>query len=169
MNFKQVCASVIALGMIAVAGEGSAGLQPELAGEWSSSHGSTIGYVNPNTGSYAAPNGDRMHYRFFPDGRYIEAGLMQSSLYGCTMTVSGYKTGVYTVQDSKLTLDEKTYTFTSQDTCRREWNYVKHPPVSKQTYQWRLDQGQGGPKLVMTSEGKSFAYARVKAGQEILK
>jgi hypothetical protein len=146
--------AILAAGHPPLTQRNAASFPGELIGEWKSSHSSSTLYVNPNTGSYNGPSGDRMHYRFFPDGHYIEAGLIQSSLYNCTTQVYGYKTGVYRVEGSNLILDEKTYTLTSKDNCHREWNYEKHPPLHKKTFQWRLEQGQSGLKLVMTIEGK---------------
>lgn len=48
------------------------GIQPasSLMGEWSKSDPSTINFINPNTGSYSDPSGERGAYRFFPDGTY---------------------------------------------------------------------------------------------------
>jgi hypothetical protein len=132
-----------------------------LAGEWYLSHASSIQYVNPNTGSYSSPSGERLAFRFYADGHYKSGYLVQSSLYGCTMTVFGYKTGSYSVDGERLTFTEKSYSLSSKDNCHSEWNYEKHPPLQQRTYRWRLVRNQYGPVLVLTGpDGKDAFYAR---------
>jgi hypothetical protein len=140
----------------------------ELLGEWSSSSSSSIGYVNPNTGSYAAPSGEWNRYKFFPDGSFIDAGMLQSSAYNCTSQVFGYRKGVYRVEGSKIYFEEREYTLTSKDNCHQEWNYEKHPPVSKYVLVYHFERDQYGIKMVMDSpDGKQYIYRPVE-GKGIL-
>jgi hypothetical protein len=139
-----------------------------LAGEWFLSHVSSIQYVNPGTGSYADPSGERLVFRFDPDGHYKSGYFVQSSLYGCTMTIFGYRTGSYTIDGDRLTFTEKTYSLTSKDNCHAEWNYEKHPPLQQRSFRWRLARNQYGPVLVLTgSDGKEAFYAR-ETGKGVL-
>jgi hypothetical protein len=139
-----------------------------LAGEWYLSHVSSIEYVNPNTGSHSGPSGERLVFRFYPDGQYKSGYLVQSSLYGCTMTVFGYKTGSYIIDGNRLTFTEKSYSLTSKDNCHAAWNYEKHPPLQQRTYRWRLARNQYGPVLVLTgADGKDAFYAR-ETGKGVL-
>ena len=109
----------------------------DLIGEWSKSKVSSIDFVDRSTGAHADPSGERLNVRFFPDGHYKLGRLLQSSLYSCTSTL------------------------TSKDTCHREWNYEKHPPLRQTTYEWRLARTKYGPALVMRGpNGKDVIYMR---------
>jgi hypothetical protein len=133
----------------------------DLIGEWSKSRISTVDFVNPNTGSHADPSGERLNVRFFPDGHYKLGWLLQSSLYSCSSSVFGLKTGVYAVQGNAITMKDTDSVLTSRDTCHREWNYEKHPPLRESTYQWRLGQTKYGLVLILHGlDGKDTVYAR---------
>lgn len=50
---------------------------------------------------------------------------------------------------------------TSRDTCRREWNYEKHPPLLQSTYEMRFGKTKYGPVLILRGpDGKETTYAR---------
>ena len=133
----------------------------DLIGEWSKSHISNIDYVNPSTGSHADPSGERLNIRFFPDGHYKLGWLFQSSLYSCSSTVFGLKTGTFSLEGSTLNLKDTESVLTSKDTCHREWNYEKHPPLRQSTYQWRLGRTKYGVVLNLRGpDGKDTVYAR---------
>jgi len=133
----------------------------DLIGEWSKSTVSNIDFVNPSTGSHADPSGERLNVRFFPDGHYKLGWLLQSSLYSCTSTVFGLKNGVYSVDGGALTMKDADSVLTSKDTCHREWNYEKHPPLRQSTYQWRFGRTRYGLVLILRGpDGKETIYAR---------
>jgi len=111
------------------------GTPADLIGEWSKSNVSTIDFVNPNTGAHGDPSGERFNVRFFSDGHYKLGWLLQSSLYSCTSTVFGLKNGRYTAEGNTLRMNDIDSVLTSKDTCHREWNYEKHPPLRHSTYQ----------------------------------
>jgi hypothetical protein len=118
-----------------------------LAGEWTRSH--------------AAPSGERLSVRFFPDGRYKLGWALQSSVENCSSRVFGYKAGRYQLEGTALTMQDQSSTLSSQDTCHAEWNYEKHAPLAKSTYQLRLATSKSGPMLIMRGpDGKETAYAR---------
>ncbi len=137
------------------------GTSSDLIGEWSKSRISNVDFVNPSTGSHADPSGERLNVRFFPDGHYRLGWLLQSSLYNCTSTVFGDKTGMYQIQGDALTMKDTGSVLTSRDTCHREWNYEKHPPLAQSTYQWRLGRTKYGSVLILRGpDGKETVYAR---------
>jgi hypothetical protein len=132
-----------------------------VVGEWSKSNISSVDFANPNTGSHASPSGERLNVRFFPDGHYKLGWLLQSSLYSCTSTVFGEKTGTYEIHGDELTMKDSASVLKSQDNCHREWNYEKHPPLRQSTYQWHLGRTKYGLVLVMRGpDGKDTVYAR---------
>jgi hypothetical protein len=139
-----------------------------LIGEWGKSRVSTLDFVNPGTGAHADPSGERLNVRFFPDGTYKLGWLRQSSLYSCSSRVFGYKVGAYQVSGSQITMQDRSSTLTSRDTCHPEWNYEKHPPLARSVYQWRLERTRFGLALVMRgTDGKETVYLR-ETGRPLL-
>ncbi len=125
----------------------------DLAGVWSRSSFSTVDFVNRNTGSHAEPSGEHVEMKFSPDGAYTVGYLMQSSLYNCTTHVFGEKKGVYKVSNTTLAMEDREYVLRSQDNCHASWNYEKHPPLRKYSYQWSLARTQQGIALVLRGPG----------------
>src|ERR1043166_4724441 len=82
------------------------GTAADLIGEWSKSHVSTVDFVDPSTGAHANPSGERLNVRFFADGAYKLGWLLQSSLYNCTSTVFGEKTGAYQIQGNAISMKD---------------------------------------------------------------
>jgi hypothetical protein len=137
---------------------GSAG---SLTGEWRSTHLSSVNYYSPTTGSYAPPSGNLFELKIQADGSYVESGLIQSSMYSCTTSVFGYKTGVARVQGSHVILEEKSSKLTSKDNCNKSFNYEKNPPLKTTAYQWRIVKDEYGTKLILTDEkGAEYPYYR---------
>jgi uncharacterized protein (DUF2141 family) len=100
-----------------------------LEGNWYQGSSSGVDYYNPSTGSWAAPSGSGFRFTFNPDGTYEYSGLIQSSLYNCTMTVFGYETGSYSLQNDILVLTQNVSKMKSQDTCNSDFNYEKDVPL----------------------------------------
>lgn len=132
-----------------------------LLGEWTRSDVSTINFVNPNTGSYSDPSGERTAYPFYPDGTYKLGWLKQSALYGCTSSIFGYTTGVYQVQGSTLIMQAQSTTLTSRDNCHPQWNYDKTLPNKRFVTQWRLGRTKYGLVLIFhDTDGKENVFAK---------
>jgi len=89
-----------------------------LVGSWSSSRLSTINYRDRTTGSFVPPSGHTISYKIESNGTYELSGLLQSSLYHCTMRVFKWERGVLAVEANQLTLTPREGKVHSQDTCR---------------------------------------------------
>ncbi len=72
------------------------------------------------------------------------------------------KTGVYTVEGSTLTMQDKTYTLKTGDTCHPEWNAEKHPPLHRVVVQWGLGQTEYGPALITSKPGGRDVWIKEK-------
>ena len=129
------------------------GMPAELVGEWSSMHTSSVQFTNPNTGSWAPPSGNGMQFKFFADGRFQSASLIQSSLYNCTMTINAFEEGVIEIRGGQFTFKSKGGTLDSKDTCSASSNYKKTLPANDQTYNWRMDRDQWGAKFCIVRAG----------------
>jgi hypothetical protein len=134
----------------------------QLLGEWSKSHMSTENFVNPSAAAHEEPSGEKLNIRFYPDGSYKVGWLLQSCLNSCTRSIYGYRTGDYTLHGSTLTLEDKSYTLTSIDTCHKEWNYQKHPAPAKPSYELQMGRSSKcGTVLIMRSaNGMDVVYCK---------
>src|SRR5690349_14801128 len=74
-----------------------------LVGTWGTGSSSAITFRNQQTGSYSAPSGTQVQYKFSPDGRYEYAALTTQSMYSCTSRFMTYKTGIVVYQGNELT------------------------------------------------------------------
>ena len=133
----------------------------ELIGEWRASRGSGSSYFNPNSGSYGAPNATTDSYKFFADGRYEHAILMQNSLYNCTIRIFGHETGKTVVDANTLTITPGPGTIEYTDNCRPSMNSKKATQMEQQKWQWQISSDEQGAKLcVRDASGASACYYR---------
>jgi hypothetical protein len=117
----------------------SSSVLPELLGSWIVTlDSSSVGYVDPNSGSYAAPSGEWMGYTFKPDGSYEKTFLIQSSLYNCTMKVFWYEVGSASYQEQVVSLNPNSNSMTSEDNCNAENNYEKTLPLEPSSVTWQF-------------------------------
>lgn len=134
---------------------------PELVGEWQARRGSGSSYYNPNSGSYGAPNGTIDSYKFFADGTYEHAMLMQNSLYNCTIRVFGRETGTTLVEGNRLTITPGPGTLEYTDNCRPNMNSKKATQMDQKKWHWQIGRDEHGVKLcVRDAEGASACYYR---------
>lgn len=117
----------------------SGSVPSDLIGSWIVAlDSSSIGFVDPNSGSYAPPSGELMGYTFKPDGSYEKTFLIQSSLYNCTMKVFWYETGTASYQANVVSLNPNSYSMTSEDNCNAEYNYEKTLPLEPSNVTWQF-------------------------------
>ena len=121
---------------------------------------SSVSFQNGVTGSYAPQSGNGDIYDFKPTGEYEYYGLIQSSLYNCTMTVNISDPGVATVNGSTITLQTRGGKMDSKDNCSASSNYVKQLPAKTYVYQWRLEQDQWGLQLCLSAAGAKDTCVR---------
>ena len=97
----------------------------QYVGTWVSGNVSPVGFYSPSSGSWGAPSGVGMFYKFLPNGQYERGVLLQSTLYNCTMSVLGYQRGTIKVDGSTFELRSSTHKMKSVDNCVQKNNYEK--------------------------------------------
>ena len=110
----------------------------QYVGTWVSGNVSTVNFYNPNTGSWGAPSGVGMFYKFLPNGTYEKGVLLQSSLYGCTMSVFFYLRGTIRVDGSTFDLRSSANKMKSVDNCVQKNNYEKTLANETETIMLRM-------------------------------
>ena len=122
---------------------------PVLVGTWGTGSVSSTMFVNRATGSYSAPSGTQVQYKFLPDGRYEYAALTTQSMYSCTTRLMTYKTGIVVFQGNELTFVPQSGKFTSEDNCSARWNYEKPVGLERESYRWRVERDEYGQKMCL--------------------
>ena len=97
----------------------------QFVGTWVSGNVSPVGFYSPSNGSWGAPSGVGMFFKFFANGQYEKGVLLQSTLYNCTMSVLGYQRGTIKVSGSTFELRSSTHKMKSVDNCVQKNNYEK--------------------------------------------
>ena len=139
-----------------------AGSAPQgLVGTWGTGSVSSTMFMNQRTGSYSAPSGTQVQYKFMPDGRYEYAALTTQSMYSCTTRFMTYKTGIVLYQGNELTFVPQSGKFTSEDSCNARYNYEKPVGLERETYRWRLERDEYGQKrCLQNATVNGCAYKR---------
>ena len=89
-----------------------------LVGKWSSSRLSMINYRDRTTGRFAPPSGSIFSYTIAADGTFEFSGLMQSSLYNCTIAIFRWQRGTLEADGRRLTLTPREGKAHYKDSCR---------------------------------------------------
>ena len=132
-----------------------------LVGTWGTGNVSSTVFRNQQTGSYSAPSGTQVQYKFMPNGRYEYAALTTQSMYSCTTRFMTFKTGTVAYQGDILTFIPETSKFTSEDSCVGKNNYQKPAGMNRETYRWRVERDEDGVKMCLAGEGvNGCAYKR---------
>ena len=138
------------IALVFCAGLLMAGTAPlALVGTWGTGSVSSTMFRNQSTGSYSAPSGTQVQYKFLPDGRYEYAALTTQSMYSCTSRFMTYKTGVVVYQGNELTFVPQSGKFTSEDNCNARFNYEKPVGLERESYRWRVERDQYGQKVCL--------------------
>lgn len=116
----------------------------QLASTWQTGTVSSVNFYNPTTGAWSAPSGVGMFFKFTPDGYYEKGVLLQSSLYGCTMTFFAFNKGTMTVEGDKIVLYPTYGKIKSIDNCVANNNYEKPDQLKSETMLWELGPDEYG-------------------------
>lgn len=120
----------------------------ELVGDWKTGTVSSVNFYNPTTGVWGAPSGVGMFFKFTPDGYYEKGVLLQSSLYGCTMTFFAFNKGTMTVAGDTIVLYPTYGKIKSMDNCVQDNNYEKPDDLKSETLIWERGQDDYGAETL---------------------
>lgn len=115
-----------------------------LSASWYSGNVSSVNFHDPATGAWGAPSGTGMFFVFTPDGYYEKGVLLQSSMYGCTMTFTAYNSGTMTVAGDRFVLYPTYGRVKSVDNCVQANNYDRPDQLESETILWELGPDEYG-------------------------
>ena len=120
----------------------------QYVGTWVSGNVSPVNFYSPSTGSWGAPSGVGMFYKFLPNGTYEKGVLLQSTLYGCTMSVFFYLRGTIRVDGSTFDLRSSMSKMKSVDNCVQKNNYEKTVENETETLMLRMGTDDYGNRAL---------------------
>ena len=110
----------------------------QYVGTWVSGNVSPVNFYSPSTGSWGAPSGVGMFYKFSTNGTYEKGLLLQSTLYNCTMSVFFYVRGTIRVDGTTFDLRSSMNKMKSVDNCVQKNNYEKTLETERETLLLRM-------------------------------
>jgi hypothetical protein len=133
-----------------------------LAGKWSNGYSSIwSGYV-PTVGPkiFTPGKGHFWEYTFHPDGTFEYVGLLQSTMYNCTLLIFQDKRGSYTINGDQITLTKTKNFFRQSNSCAPSSNKERSYNLEPEVYSVRTT----GDQVCLTSSdgGTEVCYSRAK-------
>lgn len=157
---------VVGLSSLALALLCACGVTPQtpvpdpLSGSWSNGSVSTVNFYDPGTGSWAPESGSGFSWELRPDGTYVAAGLLQSTLYSCTMTVFSYTEGTVAVEDQLVTFYPTYDRVKSKSNCNDEYNFDQEGAYEVRSFLWEVVQDDYGQTLIFYEPETGEEYSR---------
>jgi hypothetical protein len=113
------------------------------------------------TGASSNASGIQVLYTIQPNGRYEYATLETHTMYSCETRLQLYKTGHIEMNGSQITFVPESGTFTSEDSCNRQYNYTKPAELKRETFAASVQRDEYGTKLCLVGNGiNGCAYKR---------
>ncbi len=97
----------------------------------------------------APPSGSIFTYTIAAEGTYEFSGLMQSSLYNCTIVVFGWQRGTLAAEGQRLTLTPREGKRHYKDSCRAGSEKDKTVVDAPTTYSFSIETEGAHQVLVM--------------------
>ena len=126
-----------------------------LVGSWFEGSTSILQEKNTMTGAVASRYGSSIGYVFEADGSYRYAGLMKSTLYGCTTTLWNDQRGSVRVDGDVITLNPAKDYWMNTNSCAPSSNKEKYKPVQTKSYNFETGEREGRMWLCIREVGKT--------------
>jgi hypothetical protein len=141
--------------VFAMSAAAQARIPAELPGKWFEGSSSILQEKNTFTGAVASRYGSSIGYTFEPDGTFRFAGLMKSTMYGCTTTLWNDRRGSYSVEGDVITMRmTKDYWF-NNNSCSASSTKEQNKPLVTKTYNYEIGVREGRTWLCMRETGKT--------------
>ena len=152
---KLFTAFIIGLFMIGTAAAQSARVPAELVGRWFTGSTSMLAEENMTTGALTSRYGSSIGYTFESDGTFRYAGLMKSTMYGCTTTLWNDQRGKFSVSGDTITFTPNKDYWLNTYSCAPSSNKEKNKELVTKTYNFEVGIKEGREWLCMRETGKT--------------
>lgn len=146
---------VLAIVILASATSAFAQIPGELVGNWFEGNTSILQEKNMTTGSVASRYGSSIGYTFSADGSFRFAGLMKSTLYGCTTTLWNDRRGSVRVSGDVITFVPTKDYWLNTNSCAPSSDKSQNKPVQTISYNYEVGVKEGRTWLCMREVGKT--------------
>jgi len=126
-----------------------------LVGKWFEGSTSILNEQNMTTGAISSRYGSSIGYTIEADGTFRYAGLIKSTMYGCTTTLWNDRRGKLSVEGDVITFTTtKDYWFNS-NSCYPSSNKEENKPLKATKYNYEIGEKEGRQYLCMREVGKT--------------
>lgn len=138
-----------------VFGQTNAKIPANLIGSWFEGSTSILQEQNVITGQIASKYGSSIGYVINEDGIFRYAGLMKSTMYGCTTSLWNDRRGKISITGDEITFTpSKDYWFNS-NSCYPSANKEQNKAVEAKTFNYEVGEKNGKQWLCMREVGKT--------------
>ncbi len=127
----------------------------ELVGSWFEGSTSILQEQNMSNGSVSSRYGSSIGYVIEADGTFRYAGLIKSTLYGCTTTLWNDRRGRVKVEGDTITFTPNKDYWLSTNSCYPSANKEKNKELQATTYNFEVGTREGREWLCMREVGKT--------------
>jgi hypothetical protein len=127
----------------------------ELVGRWFEGSASILQEQNMTTGALTSKYGSSIGYEIKADGTFQYAGLIKSTMYGCTTTLWNDRRGRIAVEGDKITFTPNKDYWMSTNSCYPSANKEKNKELEAVTYNFEVGTKDGREWLCMREVGKT--------------
>jgi hypothetical protein len=126
-----------------------------LVGKWFSGSASILQEKNMTTGAVASRYGSSIGYEINADGTFQYAGLMKSTMYGCTTTLWNDQRGKISIEGDRITFAPSKDYWLNTNSCYPSANKEKNKELQAKTYNFEVGTKEGKEWLCMREVGKT--------------
>ena len=138
-----------------VFGQAKADVPANLVGNWFEGSVSILQEKNMSNGSIASKYGSSIGYVINSDGTFRYAGLIKSTMYGCTTSLWNDRRGVISVEGDRITFTpDKDYWFNG-NSCYPSANKEQNKALQAKTFNYEVGTKEGKEWLCMREVGKT--------------
>jgi hypothetical protein len=149
----------LALAMIAAAnsvfGQRRSEVPANLIGNWFEGSVSILQEQNMTTGAIASKYGSSIGYVINGDGSFRYAGLIKSTMYGCTTTLWNDRRGEISVKGDTITFTPSKDYWLNTNSCYPSASKEQNKALQAKTFNFEVGTKEGKEWLCMREVGKT--------------
>ena len=126
-----------------------------LVGKWFEGSASILQEKNMTTGSVASRYGSSLGYEIKADGTFQYAGLIKSTMYGCTTTLWNDRRGKISIEGDVITFTPVKDYWLNTNSCYPSANKEQNKALEAKSYNFEVGEKNGRTWLCMREVGKT--------------
>jgi len=152
---KYITGMILTLLMVGSVAAQRSQVPSNLVGKWFEGSASILQEKNTMTGSVASRYGSSIGYEINADGTFQYAGLMKSTLYGCTTTLWNDRRGTILIEGDVITFKHTKDYWLNTYSCSPSSNKEKNKDLVDRSYNFEVGEKAGRTWLCMREVGKT--------------